>query len=194
MIQNKQTILKSRHLWIFNWVNQAPSQRNFLMRNNTFLLCSQIQVCSISFPDAWWSGMVLGLPKGPFIWGRKRKKRRETNECQACIQKGKLRSVHDRDSLEKAMPIQMRHEISFHVVHDPALFALVHREGLQRLPVVIKFCQDHRVVAGNQRTGGVAIILQHTQNHYYFIVIIIQYVIFCLFWKMKYLLVYLQFN
>ncbi len=133
-------------------------------------------------------------PKAPSFEEEKQKRERK-NEYRACIQKGKLWSVHDRDSLEKAMPIQMRHEISFHVVHDPALFALVHREGLQRLPVVIKFCQDHRVVAGHQRTGGVAIILQHTQNHYYFIVIIIiQYVIFCLFWKMKYLLFYLQFN
>lgn len=106
-----------------------------------------------------------GPPQSPLNMKKKNKIGREKNEYLACDQKSKICSVHDRDSLEKSMPVQMRHDISFHVVHDPALFALVHREGLQRLPVIIKFCQDHCVVAGHQWAGGVAIILQHTQNN-----------------------------
>lgn len=129
-------------------------------KENIFALFA-LKVCSISFPNAWWSGMVLGLPKFPLILGRKTKKEEKKMSClyQACNQKGKLWSERQQYSLEKSMPIQMRHDINFHVVHDPALFTLVHRERLQRLPVIIKLCQDDCVVACNQRTWGVAIIL-----------------------------------
>lgn len=62
--------------------------------------------------------------------------------------------------LEKPMPVDVRHQVSFHVVHDSSLLALVNGECLQWLSIEIKLCQHDCVVACYQRTRGVAIILQ----------------------------------
>lgn len=57
------------------------------------------------------------------------------------------------------MPVEVRHHVGLHVVHEPSLFGLVDGEGLQGLAVVVEFRQDDRVVAGHQRTRRVAVIL-----------------------------------
>ena len=63
-------------------------------------------------------------------------------------------------SPEHAVPVQVRHDVRLHVVHDPPFLTLVQWEGLQRLPIVVKLSQDDCVVAGYKRARGVAIILQ----------------------------------
>ena len=62
------------------------------------------------------------------------------------------------------IPIQERHHVSLHEVHGKSLFALVKREGLQGLSVVVKLCENHTVVASDQRTRRVAIILWWRQS------------------------------
>lgn len=65
------------------------------------------------------------------------------------------------------MPVEMGHHIGFHVVHQSSLFGLVDWERFQGLSVVVELCQDHCVVARDQWTGGVAIILQRTRKLLY---------------------------
>lgn len=75
------------------------------------------------------------------------------------VHEGAVRSRPSPQPPEQAMPVQVWHEVGLHVVHDPTLLALVQGEGLQGLAVVVKLGQDDRVVAGDQRARGVAIIL-----------------------------------
>lgn len=62
------------------------------------------------------------------------------------------------------MPVEVRHQVDLHVVHESSFFGLVDGERLQRLTVVIEFRQDARVVAGYQRTRRVTIILQRRRR------------------------------
>lgn len=52
--------------------------------------------------------------------------------------------------LEKPMPIDVRHHVRFHVVHDFSFLALINGECLQWLSVVIKLSQNNCIVARNQ--------------------------------------------
>lgn len=67
-------------------------------------------------------------------------------------------------SPEESVPVKMRHHVGLHVVHEPAFFGLIDGERLQGLPVVVKLCQDDRVVAGHQRTRGVTVILHRRRR------------------------------
>lgn len=58
------------------------------------------------------------------------------------------------------IPVQQRHQVGFHEVHGEPLFALVEGEGFQGLSSVVKFCQNHTVVASHQGTRSVAIVLK----------------------------------
>lgn len=58
------------------------------------------------------------------------------------------------------MPIEKGHDMCLHVEHTPPLLALVERESLQWLTLIIKLCQHTFVVAGNQWTGRVTIVLE----------------------------------
>lgn len=62
------------------------------------------------------------------------------------------------------MPVEVRHHISLHVVHGSSLFGLVDGECFQWLQIVVKLCQDDRVVACDQGTRRVAIILEATRQ------------------------------
>lgn len=62
------------------------------------------------------------------------------------------------------MPVELRHQVGLHVVHESSFFGLVDGKRLQRLPVVIEFRQDDRVVAGHQRTRRVAVVLQRRRG------------------------------
>lgn len=67
--------------------------------------------------------------------------------------------LFDSYLLEKTMPVQLRHHVSFHVVHGPSLLALVNRECLQWLPTIVKLSQNDCTVTRHQRAGSVAVIL-----------------------------------
>ena len=67
--------------------------------------------------------------------------------------------------LEQPLPVYVGHEVGLHVVHYPALPALVHGEGLQGLSAVVELSQNHRAVAGHQRAGCVAVILGGINRH-----------------------------
>lgn len=62
------------------------------------------------------------------------------------------------------MPVELRHQVGLHVVHEPSFFGLVDGERLQRLEVVVEFRQDDGVVAGDQRTRCVAVVLQRRRG------------------------------
>lgn len=100
--------------------------------------------------------MVLDLPKVPF---ENKNSTLEPKISQKTTQGLCHLKLSGQDSLEKAMPVQMGHYVSFHMIHDSAFFALIYWEGLQRLSTIVKLSQNDCLVAGDQRARGVAIVL-----------------------------------
>lgn len=62
-------------------------------------------------------------------------------------------------SREEPMPVEVRHHVSFHVVHYSSFLGLIDGECFQRLSIVVKLREDHFVVVCNQRAWSVAIVL-----------------------------------
>lgn len=53
---------------------------------------------------------------------------------------------------QHSMPVEVRHEVSFHVVHESSFFGLVDGKCLQWLSVVVKLSQHDCVVTCDQGT------------------------------------------
>lgn len=60
---------------------------------------------------------------------------------------------------QHGVPVHERQDISLQMVHGPAFLALVNRESLQGIPVIVKLGQDTAPSGGDQGTGSVAIVL-----------------------------------
>lgn len=58
------------------------------------------------------------------------------------------------------VPVHVRQDVSLQMIHGPPLLALVNREGLQGVPVVVKLGQDTAPLSGDQGAGSVAIVLK----------------------------------
>ena len=61
-------------------------------------------------------------------------------------------------SPDEHIPVYPRHYIFLHVPHWASLFSLIHRESLQRLCVVIKFCEDCLTTFSDEWAACVTVI------------------------------------
>ncbi len=60
---------------------------------------------------------------------------------------------------EHAMPIQPRQHLGFEQPHAPTFLGGIHQKGADRLLAVVKLRHHHTVVARDQRTHGVAVVV-----------------------------------
>lgn len=63
-------------------------------------------------------------------------------------------------ALQQSVPVELRHQIGLQVVHGSSLLGLVDGERFQRLQIVVELRQDDCVIAGDQRTRRVAVVLR----------------------------------
>ena len=67
-------------------------------------------------------------------------------------------------SLRKTSPIKLRHNMRFQMVHGGTFFPLIQWKCFQWGRLIIKLSQNTCIIAGNERTGCVAVILQQKKH------------------------------